>query len=142
MMFASRLGQGAVSPERRTNHPLRLVLIVGMFGAVAFALLSPGLPHARATVTCDTSWTGGDGDWSNAGDWSSGVPGASSNACLPAGSYTVTVFAESVQAGTLSVGAGASLTLQISGCGPIDARLTLSGNMSNAGTVNLDNFQD
>ena len=52
----------------------------------------------------------------------------------------MTIAAENVQAGTLSVGSGVSLTLQIEGCSPVDAVLTVNGNMTNAGTVNLENL--
>src|SRR5438128_2382059 len=96
------------------------------------------------SITCDTSWIvgNGSGDWTNAADWSSGVPDSTKNACLPAGSYTVSIAQESVQAKALDVAAGVTLSPQIVGCSPSDAVLTLSGNMTNAGTVDLANPGD
>jgi hypothetical protein len=99
-------------------------------------------PIVSPAVACDTSWTGGDGDWTNAGDWSGGVPDSTKNACLPAGSYTVSIAGESVAAKTLDVGAGVTLSLQITSCSPSNAVLTLSGNMTNEGTVDLANLSD
>src|SRR5207249_11882479 len=107
-------------------------------------LVQPAGGISGQSITCDTSWVvvNGSGDWTSAADWSSGVPDSTKNACLPAGSYTVSIAGESVQAKALDVGAGVTLSLQIVGCSPSDAVLTLSGNMTNAGTVDLANPGD
>src|SRR6202022_1379107 len=78
-------------------------------------------------------------DWAVAANWSGGVPTSNSIACLAAGSYTVTIAGESEVAGTLTVGAGVTLSLQITGCGAASAVLTLSGNVTNAGEIDLAN---
>src|SRR3989442_4971598 len=116
-----------------------------------FAALSPTIARARvagvpmralAASVCDTSWTGGDGDWSQGFHWTGGVPDSTKNACLPAVSYTVSIAGESAQAKTLQIGTGATLSLQIIGCGAANALLTLSGDLSNDGTVDLSNPGD
>ena len=59
--------------------------------ALVFALLLVGAPFASAQ-TCTTSWTAAaGGSWSTPGNWSAGVPTASSTACITLdGTYTVT----------------------------------------------------
>jgi fibronectin-binding autotransporter adhesin len=50
---------------------------------------------AASAATCDTSWSGGSGNWTEVGHWSNGLPGgAHPNACITAdGTYTVNVTA-------------------------------------------------
>src|SRR5439155_15707109 len=105
------------------------------------ALLFVAVPaSARQQPTggaCDTTWNGADGDWSQQEHWDNGVPDGTKHACLPPGSYTVTITSESAETATLVVGAGARLSLETATCGAAGALLTLHGPMSNAGTVEL-----
>ncbi len=62
-------------------------------GVLAVALALAGLVSPAEAQSCTTSWTDASGGlWSDAGNWSAGVPDASDNACivLP-GTYTVTL---------------------------------------------------
>src|SRR5438105_12037814 len=113
-----------------------------LVAAVAVPALAGVQYGGRSTPSCTDTWMGGNGDWTNAAHWSNGVPGPGTDACLPAGSYVVTIIGESVQTGTLTVGAGVTLSLQISGCGATSAILTLNGDMGNAGEVDLANPGD
>jgi hypothetical protein len=63
-------------------------------GLLTAFTLGAGAGDASAAA-CDTSWLGGNGNWSEAGNWSNGVPGgAQPNACITAdGTYTVSVTA-------------------------------------------------
>src|ERR1700737_4047410 len=101
-------------------------------------------PRGAPAAPCDTSWTGGTGDWAQTIHWTNGIPTSMANACLPAGAYTVSIAGESAQANTLTIGAGVTLSLQIVGCGPgpFSAVLTMAGNLTNAGTVALENPGD
>src|SRR5207244_11447264 len=105
------------------------------------ALLCAAVPASArqqpAGGACDTTWNGADGDWSQQEHWDNGVPDGTKHACLPPGSYRVTITSESAQAATLFVGAGATLSLETATCGAAGALLTLHGPMSNAGTVEL-----
>jgi len=97
------------------------------------------LPASHTLVsaaTCDETWVGSSGgDWNTATNWSpTGVPSATTNTCINDGSSTVTVVNEGVQARTLTVSAGNMLSMQESGGVAV---LTLSGSMSNAGTIDM-----
>ncbi len=61
-------------------------------GLLALALALVGFSPAQAQ-SCTTNWTdAGGGVWSDAANWSAGVPGASDDACITlAGTYTVTL---------------------------------------------------
>jgi hypothetical protein len=145
--------------EMRKNcgHELLLVALIALLALIfcspsAFAQSCPG----------STSWNGGTGSWETAGNWSSGVPGASSNACINVASSTVNITASSgdttlnldvnlssdnlniennneliIQAGGNILNNG-TINLQSSGSGTwlvIDGNTTLSG----TGTVTLSN---
>ncbi|OJJ18468.1 hypothetical protein BKI52_22905 [marine bacterium AO1-C] len=76
-----------------------------------------------------TNWTGGagDNDWNNAGNWSAGIPTATSNVTiLNVASLPILVSAETIN--DLTINASASLTVNAGGS------LTLSGNFTNNGT--------
>src|SRR2546427_9069523 len=110
MSKAAALGSpGAAAPRGRGF--LRLIVPLSVLALLAAGLLVTHVTTRAAT--CDTTWNGANADWTTAGDWSAGVPSSSSNACLPAGAYTVTITGESVQAGTLVISAGSMLALQI-----------------------------
>ena len=78
-----------------------------------------------------TTWSDGNGSWSASGNWTSGTPNASTNACILDGTSTVTVdtngnVAEGLQLASgniLNINAGASLSLA-------------SGVSLNSGTLN------
>jgi hypothetical protein len=115
----------------------------------AVAIASVGLsvttnPTTVRAATCDTSWTGtaGDSNWFTPGNWSAGTPTTTTAACLPTGSSAVHIAGASAVAGSLSIAAGAALSLDIVGCGPASAFLTLNGDSSNAGVIDLTNMGD
>ncbi|MFL5822682.1 MAG: Ig-like domain repeat protein [Solirubrobacteraceae bacterium] len=74
--------------QRRRGLIVLAGVVLTVLGLVAFG---PGRARAAA---CDTSWTGlgGNDSWYTAGNWSSGVPSSSTNACITlAGTYTVVI---------------------------------------------------
>ncbi len=65
----------------------RAALLAAVGGLVAAGTVVIALPQAGAALPagCTTTFTGAvNSDWGTAGNWSSGVPGASSIACIPA----------------------------------------------------------
>ncbi len=78
------------------------------------------------------------GDWNAAVNWSSGVPSSSSDVCLPAGTYTVTITTNNAVASTLEILSGASLKIEgnvIPGYASVNATLTATGTIANAGNI-------
>jgi len=128
---------------RSATRSRRWAALLTAAATLAATLAVASAPQVRAAV-CDTAWTGvaGDGRWTTPGNWSAGVPTSSSNACLPLGSYTVSIIGESVQAKSLTIEAGPTLSIDELNCGAISAFLTLYGDSSNAGTINLANIND
>jgi hypothetical protein len=130
------------------TRTLRLPAV--LVGAVLVALFALGIvalarPLAVQAVACDTSWTNTtvSGNWTDSAKWDNGIPDSTKNTCIPAGSYTVTIPGVSVAAKTLTVGTGATLALEDLNCnGGGDAVLTMSGDLTNAGTVGLRNSTD
>jgi hypothetical protein len=109
-----------------------------MVGAVAAALLCVSVSASAGSRgpagVCDDIWNAADGNWDDPANWSNGVPGPNTDACLPSGSYTVTIADEQAETGTLVNGA----TLRVeTGCSGTDTTLTLHGDMSNEGELDL-----
>jgi len=96
---------------------------------MSLLLFAPWVGVAHAVPTCDTSWANPtSGFWDVAGNWTNGVPGAGSNACItPAGTYTVAVRGGTNAAAGLTLGgASGTQTLEVSGSmGAGNATLTL-----------------
>ncbi len=83
-----------------------------------------------------TQWNGGSGSWETAINWSSGVPGASSNACINVASSTVNITATSGDTtGSLDINLGSDI-LNIQN----NTQLTIQsgGNILNNGAINLN----
>ena len=96
----------------------------------------------RVAPACTKTWQGGSGLWSDAAQWSgTSIPTSSSDVCLPAGSYTVTIVSSKV-ANTVTVGvsgAGSNPTLLVQGNGTVGAAtLTAAAGVTNHGTITLD----
>ena len=105
-----------------------------------------------------TTWTDGNGDWNTSGNWDSGVPNSSTNACITDGTSAVTLSTtgsvDSLQLGSgnaLTLGLGAQLSVYgaqiinagqiiINGGGNSNAFLYITGatTLSGGGTVNLN----
>src|SRR3989442_5029103 len=122
---------------------MRLLTLFAVAIASVALSVTTNLTPVRA-ATCDTSWTGAaaDGNWFTAGNWSAGIPTTSTAACLPAGSSIVHIAGSSAVAGSLAIAAGAHLSLDITGCGAVSAFLTLYGDSTNAGAIDLNNVGD
>ncbi|MGB8543007.1 MAG: hypothetical protein WCD49_15360 [Candidatus Acidiferrales bacterium] len=100
-------------------------------------------PHSAFAQSCPgtTSWNGGTGNWETAGDWSSGVPGATSNACINVASSTVNITSTSgdttlnldINLGTdiLNIGNNTQLTIQSGGNILNDGALNLNSSANN-----------
>jgi fibronectin-binding autotransporter adhesin len=117
----------------------------------ALLLIAVGMLAAPALAQTST-WNGGSGDWSAAGNWTGGVPGSSSNVVIggstdPFGSPTLDVTAT---VNTLDLGMQSSLTFGLFSSLTVNSTATLVGNTNvdlstltlngastNFGTINL-----
>src|SRR6202167_5281924 len=130
----------------------RAILSHRSFGMASCALpfllmlmLSLSFAAGQAGAQCgklggpSTTWSDGTGSWSVAGNWTSGTPDASTNACILEGTSTVTVTlgtngnAEGLQLASgngLNIDAGASLSL-VSGASFNYGTITNSGTFNN-----------
>ncbi|WP_028068063.1 carboxypeptidase regulatory-like domain-containing protein [Solirubrobacter soli] len=101
---------------------------------VATALLAVLAPTAAAQdPPCDRTWNGTSGNWNDGSRWSGGAaPNTIERACLPAGSYTVTVTGGTSPKG-VTVGAGVTAVIKESQY--IDGR---AANVINHGTIRLE----
>jgi hypothetical protein len=116
-------------------------------GSLAALLLSPAAAFAASVVSagrasaspCDT-WIAGSGNWNVPGNWSGGVPGPTTAACITtAGSYIVTVN-DFEQAGSLQMGAasGTQPELDIAAVGNTSpSQLQVTGDISNVAKIDL-----
>lgn len=119
---------------------------LGTAGAVFALLALAGAGTASADPACTSTWTGGggDGQWTTAANWSTGVaPTAADHACI-AGFGTIAVsggaVAGSVTAGaaTLDVEPGGTLTVADPAAASTVAALTLDGGtLTGAGAVDV-----
>ena len=123
--------------------PVLLVIaatLLAVFVAPAGSSVSRGSARATAQSACTDSWTNaGGGDWSDSGNWSSGVPTSASQVCITlAGTYTVEITAadgtETVAGFTIG-GASGTQTLQID----VSAQLTVNGTSSNQANGAISN---
>jgi hypothetical protein len=92
--------------RKRALAVLTLVLAIAVAGV-----------SAAAAQACEKNWTGGAGNWNEAGRWSpSGEPDSSQSACITtAGTYTVAITTDAV-AKTLTVGGASGVqTLHVIG---------------------------
>jgi fibronectin-binding autotransporter adhesin len=129
-----------------TNHaqrPFRMALYALRYALILVAFISFGSGQARAQcgllAAPSTTWNDGNGNWGVAGNWTSGTPTSSTNACILDGTSTVTVNtsgqAAAVQVASgnaLNINAAASLTLA-SGDSVVDGALSNSGSLINSG---------
>ncbi len=85
---------------------------IGVFAALVFSCL--GVTSARAQCTLSgtvTTWTDGNSNWLNAGNWNTGVPNSSTSGCITDGTSTVTLDAnQSLNTLDLQIGSGNTLT--------------------------------
>jgi len=139
--MAEALGVAGTCKFGRSRFTARhCVRIAGVFAILIAMVAVPSLllsaPKAVA-LSCSTTWNGTSGGWTNAANWSGGVPTASSDACLPAGSYTVTALGNVIpQIHSLTIGSGATLSLgNDAGNNPIG--LYATSGITNAGTILL-----
>ena len=135
-IFRRRL---AVSGAAVALLGLALPVTVGLVASTGASGSLPTTCGVDADVWQATS--GPPADWDTAGDWSQGVvPSSTSDACLPAGNYTVTVTETNATAETVEVLSGATLVIEgnvIPGYGALSATLTASGAVTNTGTIEL-----
>ena len=82
--FQPTFASGRIGPKRISVFSALLLLAVAFYG---------GRARAQCTLTgSPTTWSiSGNGNFSTSGDWSSGVPNGSTNACITNGTSTVTL---------------------------------------------------
>ena len=82
----------------------------------------------------NNTWLGGSsGNWNTASNWCGGVPASGSNLTIPAGTTVTLDGTNEVTVGDLTINATGSLIL------PSNAKLTVTGNLVNNGTMTLEN---
>ena len=91
---------------------------------------SPGTPD---------NWTGGTGNWSNAGNWSSGLPGNSSDVTIYSGSNDTVTLDTSPKISSLTLGGASNGTTSELTDGGVAQTLTITKGLTvgQTGTLNL-----
>src|SRR5208282_3993501 len=96
---------------RIDRHAIRWAgLMVAL--VVAFCLSTPAA-MAQCTSLAGTvsTWTDGNSNWNNGGNWSGGTPNSSTSACINDGTSTVTLDAsQSLSVKDLGIANGNTLT--------------------------------
>ncbi len=91
------------------------------------------LKYTPGTTTA-VNWNGAtNSDWTNAGNWSAGVPTVSSNVTIPTASLNQPVIGSNVDINSITIESGKSLTV-ISGF-----NLTVTDAIANNGTLTIEN---
>ncbi len=102
---------------------LAVLMILCLCSAMAFG---------QCTLSAPTTWTDGNGNWSNSGNWSAGVPTSSTETCITDGTSTVTLDVS-----------GSTADLQLAGGNTLSFNpgmaLNVGGMVTNGGTVDLEN---
>ncbi|MCW2920573.1 MAG: calcium-binding protein [Thermoleophilia bacterium] len=103
-------------------RPARATLLT-LLVLVATAVVAP----AAQAATCDVNWVGlGDGvTWTHGPNWDIGVPQIGENVCIPAAA-SVTYTATTISPANVSLGAGATLTVDV------------AATLNHTGTLSLD----
>ncbi len=118
------------SPAIRSHHSFGMASCA--VPSILMLLLSLSFAAGRVWAQCgslsapSTTWSDGNGSWGVAGNWTSGAPNASTNACILDGTSIVTLEtienAAAVQlssGNSLNINAGGSLTYSnssLNGC--------------------------
>jgi hypothetical protein len=104
-----------------------------------FQLLMIAVMLMIASHTSAQTWTGStSNDWYTASNWSGGVPTASSDVTIPAGTTNPVLINSSqtfVQAKSLTVNSGATITIDINGAIYITETIDINGSVTGAGTI-------
>src|SRR5581483_5103795 len=122
-----------------------MATIAGLTAAAVLALPAGAAPRATraALATCTDSWkTAANGDWTLAGNLTSGVPVAGDDVCIKAsGTYTVTMEgAVTVKSLVVNAGSGRA-TLQVGSTCSVNTTLTTTNGLTvgSRGIVTLTN---
>ncbi|MFA6057553.1 MAG: T9SS type A sorting domain-containing protein [Taibaiella sp.] len=102
---------------------------------------TPSIAYVKvASTTIVGQWTGNvSSDWANADNWCDGlVPSTSTDVTIVAGASNMPAITSSVHCRNLTIGTGATVTLNSSGTLNISGTLTNSGTFTNNGTVNFN----
>ena len=118
--------------QARSNYTRRILWIA--LAALAALILSPLSARAQSCPG-STSWSGGTGTWETAGNWSSGVPGSTSSACINVANSTVDLAASS---GDTTLNLDVNLSTDIVNI-ENDSELIVQsgGNIFNNGAINI-----
>ncbi|WAC14830.1 T9SS type A sorting domain-containing protein [Dyadobacter pollutisoli] len=107
-----------------------------------FSLL--GLVLSAGSVFAQTTWTGIiNTDWNTAGNWSSGVPVATSDVTIPNVTNDPVISSAGALAKSVNITVGGLLTVQVAGSLAINGSsangLQNGGTVENSGTINITN---
>ena len=117
--------------------------LVGIATGAQFGLANDGvgftavfqLPFAAATIWSDPT----GGDWTDPANWSSGVPGSTTDATIGvAGSYTVSLTASGAANSLIIDHAGVIFAISTASGSPTPANLAVQGDVTNSATLHID----
>jgi Calx-beta domain/RTX calcium-binding nonapeptide repeat (4 copies) len=144
--MATRTIDHVAVARKRTNWSARVFSVGALTPVVLISLAVVRVPPTSANAICDTTWVGGDGDWSDDAQWSNHLPTSQKRACiLGSTTYTVTVHGPQVTMGLTLGGTAGTQTLALVGSstsGQGALTLEAQGNGSTGiganGTIRLD----
>jgi hypothetical protein len=103
---------------------------------MALLFLLAGIFAARVAAQTNSTWTGGTGNWSNAGDWTAGVPNGNFNALISNGGPVSTVNLD-INASIANLGLDTGNTLNILSGNTLTFQSASGSLISGGGTINL-----
>src|SRR5271157_6136871 len=80
----------APATEKLSGTVVVRTLAATVAALVMLCLCSTGV-FGQCTLSAPTTWTDGNGNWGDPGNWSGGVPTSSTNTCITDGTSTVTL---------------------------------------------------
>ena len=113
----------------------------GIYTMIATAAGCTATAYTTLVSSSNTGqWTGSvNTDWANAGNWCNGAaPGATTNVVIAAGATNMPSIISSVSCNSLTINAGATVTISNAGTLNIAGTLTNNGTFTDNGTTNFN----
>ncbi len=98
-----------------------------------------GADEVDLTYTGDDTWTGSVSDvWTNASNWTAGVPNSSTKVAIPVVATTYPIITNSVNAKNIITGVGSSVSINSTGTLSIAGTFENNSTLTNNGTINFN----
>ena len=112
-----------------------------MFRLLALAALAALTASPAIAQTCTTSWaTPVDGSWTEASNWTNGVPGSGDTACITQpGVYTVEIAGTTTAIAGFVLGGSSGLQTLVSGIGFVSLTITDEARIAANGRMEIRN---